>query len=228
VYHVLRKLKVTVTGDIGCYTLGALAPLSSLHTCLCMGAGITFFEGFSKVLGHGSVVGVIGDSTFFHSGITGLVSAAYNRTKGVIIILDNSTTAMTGSQPNPATGKTITGETTRQLSLESICLAAGADTVDVVNPLETKQLEEVVKRRLAGDTLSVIITRYPCRIIERNVQPGPEYHKEKCKKCGLCFSIDCPAIAKTEDGYVEINRSLCTGCMLCTDTCKPGALKNGK
>ncbi len=164
VFSVLKKLGLTVTGDIGCYTLGALAPLSSLHTCLCMGSGITFFEGFKKALSQ-NVVGVIGDSTFVHTGIPGLINLAYNRTKGVIIILDNGTTAMTGSQNHPATGLTVKKEPTRKLSLESICASCGADNVDVISSYKVKELEELVAKRLAEDALTVIITRATCQIV---------------------------------------------------------------
>ena len=224
VFSVLKKLKVIVTGDIGCYTLGALAPISSLHTCLCMGASVTFLEGFGKVIKKG-VVGVIGDSTFVHSGITGLVDAVYNNAKGVLIILDNGTTAMTGSQPHPATGKTAKGAPSNKLVLEDLCRACGVDNVDVVGPFDIKNLETLLKKRLEEDALTVVIARYPCKIIDRSKTPAPEYIKEKCTKCGLCVAIDCPALTKTEDNYISINADLCTGCNLCVDVCKLNALK---
>jgi indolepyruvate ferredoxin oxidoreductase, alpha subunit len=177
VFNILKKFNTIVTGDIGCYTLGALPPLSSLHTCLCMGASITFFEGFHKVLKE-KVVAVIGDSTFVHTGISGLINASYNKAKGLIIILDNSTTAMTGNQPNPATGFTISGEQTKQLILEDICRVCGADNVDVINPVKEKEkLEETIKKRLDEDKLSVIITRFPCLLLKRKIndeQKGKE------------------------------------------------------
>jgi indolepyruvate ferredoxin oxidoreductase alpha subunit len=224
VFWTLKKLKVTVTGDIGCYTLGALPPLGSLHSCLCMGAGITFFEGFTKVLKK-NVVGIIGDSTFVHSGIPGLINAVYNKAKGLVIILDNGTTAMTGSQPNPATGKTIKNEETKRLSLENICAAAGADNVDVVDPYSTKELETLIKKRLGEAALSVIIARFPCCIIERRKGAAPSYDGAKCKKCYLCLNIDCPALSKTGNGDIALDTNLCTGCNLCADVCKFGALK---
>jgi indolepyruvate ferredoxin oxidoreductase alpha subunit len=223
VFWVLKKLKAVVTGDIGCYTLGALPPLSALHSCLCMGSGITFFEGLRKGLGK-NVVGVIGDSTFVHSGITGLINLAYNKTKGLIIILDNSTTAMTGSQPHPATGITIKGEQTKKLVLEQICASCGADNVDVIDPHKVKELEALIKQRIGEDKLSVIIARFPCRLIDRTVKKAPFYDIEKCKKCYVCLSLNCPAITKTEEGCIVINKNFCTGCNLCVEACKFSAL----
>ena len=226
VFWALKKNKAIVTGDIGCYTLGALPPLGALHTCLCMGAGITFFEGMKKALKK-NVVGVIGDSTFVHTGIPGLINLAYNKTKGLIIILDNSTTAMTGNQPHPATGVTIKGEPTKKLILEDICKVCGADNVDVIDPRKVKDLEELVKKRINEDVLSVIIARSPCALIERKKDPVPSYKKENCKKCHICLTIDCPALTKSKDGFIDINPELCMGCNLCVETCKLDALKNG-
>ena len=225
VFSVLKRNKAIVAGDIGCYTLAATPPMSALHTCLCMGSAITLHEGFRRVMPDAKVVGVLGDSTFVHSGITGLVNAAYNKMKGLIIILDNSTTAMTGGQNHPATGKTLREEATKQLSLENICRAAGADTVDVIDPKNIRQLDALVKQRLAGATLSVIIARRPCKLIDRERLPMPQYDRVKCKTCGLCFNLDCPALVKTEDGYVEINKALCAGCNLCVETCPADALR---
>ncbi|HOW43302.1 MAG TPA: indolepyruvate ferredoxin oxidoreductase subunit alpha [Candidatus Omnitrophota bacterium] len=223
VFTVLKKVKAVVTGDIGCYTLGALPPLSSLHSCICMGGGITFFEGFSRGLGK-NVVGVIGDSTFVHSGITGLINAAYNKVNGLIMILDNSTTAMTGSQPHPATGVTIKGEPTKKLILEDVCRVAGADNVDVVNPFDLNNLENLVRQRMQEDKLSVIIARFPCRLIDRSRQPAPEYRQAACKKCLLCLSVNCPAIRKTDDGFIELNAAYCSGCAVCVQVCPAQAL----
>jgi|WetSurMetagenome_2_1015567.scaffolds.fasta_scaffold00051_2 indolepyruvate ferredoxin oxidoreductase, alpha subunit len=225
VFTVLKRNRVVVTGDIGCYTLAATSPLSTLHTCLCMGSSITIHEGFRRILHDGKIVGVLGDSTFVHSGITGLINAVYNRVKGLIVILDNSTTAMTGGQNHPATGKTIRDEPTRQLSIESICEACGVDHVDVIDPKEHKKLDALVKERLSGDGLSVIIARMPCRLFDRSKSQMPEYDSVKCKTCGLCFALDCPALVKTEDGHVDIQKSLCTGCYLCVDSCAAGALR---
>ncbi len=227
VFTVLRKLKAVVAGDIGCYTLGALPPLGSLHTCLCMGAGITVFDGLKR----GSVknaVGVIGDSTFVHSGITGLINAVYNRQKGLIIILDNSTTAMTGGQPHPATGLTIKKEKTHKLDLKQICLASGVDNVDEIDPFKLKELEALIKKRMSQDKLSVIIARFPCRIISRKKTPVPVYDQEKCKKCNLCLAIDCPALSSTTEGWIQINNDLCTGCNLCVEVCPFDALRKNE
>jgi indolepyruvate ferredoxin oxidoreductase alpha subunit len=227
VFSVLKRNRAIVAGDIGCYTLAATPPMSTLHTCVCMGAAVTFHEGFRRVMPDGKIVGVLGDSTFVHSGITGLINAAYNRMKGLIIILDNSTTAMTGGQNHPATGKTIRDVQTRRLSLEEICTASGAENVDVIDPKNIRQLDALVKQRLTGQALSVIIARRPCKLIDRDRQPMPVYETEKCTTCGLCFGIDCPALVKKDDGHVEINSALCAGCYLCTDICPAGALKKG-
>jgi indolepyruvate ferredoxin oxidoreductase, alpha subunit len=228
VFTLLKKTKAIVAGDIGCYTLGASPPLSALHTCVCMGASVTFQEGFRRAMPGRKIAGVIGDSTFVHSGITGLINAVYNRAKGLIIILDNSTTAMTGGQNHPATGKTITDQPTRKLVLEELCKACGVDNVDVVSPYEFKNLEALIKQRLTDDALSVIIARAPCRLIDRDQRPAPEYDKNKCKTCGICLSIDCPAIREVEGGYIEIDRATCMGCTLCAEVCPPGALSKPK
>ena len=164
VFNVLKELKVAVSGDIGCYTLGVEPPFSSIHTCVCMGAGVTMFEGLRRA-GNDHVVGVIGDSTFVHSGITGLINAAYNKVTGVIIILDNSITAMTGGQPHPGVGVTLKGEKTKKLSLEAICQASGADHVDVIDPAQVKDLTKLLQKRMGQKKLSVIIARRPCKLL---------------------------------------------------------------
>ncbi len=218
VFTVLKKIKTVVAGDIGCYTLGALPPISSLHTCVCMGGGITIMEGMSRALGR-TIPGVIGDSTFVHSGITGLVNMVYNKARGVVIILDNGTTAMTGSQPHPGTGMTVKKEETVRLRLEDVCRACGVKEVDVINPRDFKALEAGVRKRLEGDVLSVIIVRAPCKLIDRSREPVPVYREEKCRKCYLCLGIDCPALLKKEDGSIGINASYCSGCDLCVQVC---------
>ncbi len=227
VYSVLKKLKLTVTGDIGCYTLGALPPLSAIQTCLCMGAGITMFEGFRKVLGK-NVVGVIGDSTFVHSGLTGLVSAIYNLTKGVVIILDNSTTAMTGTQPNPSTGETIKGVPTKQLILEDLCKACGADNVDVISAYDTVGIETLMRQRLDENAFSVVIARTPCRLIHRAKHAQVCFNADKCKKCYLCLNVGCPALSKNENGLIDVDHSLCVGCYVCAASCKFDSLTRPK
>lgn len=166
-FAALKKMDAYVTGDIGCYTLACLPPTSSLHSCLCMGAGVTMHEGWRKVAPDKPIVGVVGDSTFVHSGVTGLINAAYNQTKGVIMILDNSTTAMTGGQQHPATGLTIRNEPTKKLILEELCLACGADNVDVVDPMNVQEFQAILEKRVNEDALSVIISRHPCRLLKR-------------------------------------------------------------
>ena len=227
IFYALKKLKAIVAGDIGCYTLGALKPLESLHTTICMGASITMFESMSKILGSNKVVAVIGDSTFVHSGIEGLVDAAYNGAKGLVIISDNSTTAMTGSQPNPSTGVNAKGEKTKKLILEDICKAAGADIVETIDAFD-ENLENKIKELMNKDALSVLIVRYPCRVLIRTKDKAPQFDKAKCVKCGACLQIDCPAIFKNAAGDIELNNNLCVGCNLCVRTCKFGALTNGK
>ncbi|MHC4773077.1 MAG: thiamine pyrophosphate-dependent enzyme [Planctomycetota bacterium] len=167
-FSVLKKLGLFVAGDIGCYTLGSLPPTSALHTCVCMGAGVTFNEGLRRAHPDGKIVGVVGDSTFVHSGVTGLINAAYNQAKGIIFILDNSTTAMTGGQQHPGTGWTIRNEKTKRLDLVRICKACGADNVDVIKPTgNIKKLEALVKQRIEEDALSVIIAKEPCVLLKK-------------------------------------------------------------
>lgn len=166
-FAVLKKLNLYVAGDIGCYTLACQPPVSALHSCLCMGAGVTFNEGWRRGAGNKRIVGVVGDSTFVHAGITGLINSAYNKAKGIIFILDNSTTAMTGGQQHPATGLTIRNEPTKKLILEDLCKSCGADFVDVVDPKNRKEFEELVRKRIDQDALSVIICRHPCRLLKR-------------------------------------------------------------
>ena len=166
-FAALKKMDAFVAGDIGCYTLACLPPMSALHSCLCMGAGVTFNEGWRKAAPDKKIVGVVGDSTFVHSGVTGLINAAYNQAKGVIMILDNSTTAMTGGQQHPATGLTIRNEPTKKLVLEDLCRACGADNVDVVDPKNMDEFRKILKKRMSEDALSVIISRHPCKLLRR-------------------------------------------------------------
>ncbi|MBL8025487.1 MAG: indolepyruvate ferredoxin oxidoreductase subunit alpha [Fibrobacteres bacterium] len=168
VYHVLKKFDTFVSGDIGCYTLGALPPYLSVHSCICMGGGFTIAEGLKRGnLAGKKVVGVVGDSTFIHSGITGLINAAYNKSKGVLLILDNTITAMTGGQENPASGFTLKGEPAQMLDLAAICRACGADVVDVIDPTKHHDFEALLSKRLNENSLSVIIARSPCKLIKR-------------------------------------------------------------
>ncbi|MCL2484634.1 MAG: thiamine pyrophosphate-dependent enzyme [Endomicrobia bacterium] len=223
VFYALKKLGVIVSGDIGCYTLGALKPLEALHTTICMGAGVTVFASMSKILGSNKVVGVVGDSTFVHSGIEGLIDAAYNGTKGLLLVLDNGTTGMTGAQHNPSTGINAKGEKTKKLSLEEISKASGADIVEVIDAF-ADNLQDKIKELMNKDALSVLIVRYPCRMIDRTKKPLPVFDSSKCKNCNACLVVDCPAISKNKENKIALDEYLCVGCDVCVKTCKFGAL----
>ncbi|MBF0570318.1 MAG: indolepyruvate ferredoxin oxidoreductase subunit alpha [Candidatus Omnitrophica bacterium] len=223
-FYALKKLRYYVAGDIGCYTLGALEPLAALHTQICMGASIPFFEGIGKSNPGQKVVAVIGDSTFIHTGISGLISAVYNNTKGVVVIMDNATTAMTGAQENPSTGVTLQGKKTKQLVLEDICKAAGVDWVDVVDPYDLKAFEKLLKIRVEEDKLSVIIARHPCKIIDPSRKPSLKIDQKLCKDCGLCLKLDCPAIIRDQKDSLYIDKLLCTGCGVCLQVCNLNAI----
>lgn len=227
VFYILKKLKAVVMGDIGCYTLSVLPPLSSLDSCLCMGAGIGQALGMEKANPglKGRIVSVIGDSTFFHSGITPLVDSVYNKGSGLIIILDNRTTAMTGRQVHPGTGKTLMGETTFEEKPEVIARAAGIKNVKVVNPYNLMLLEKVIKEELKKQELSVIVSRQKCVLLDKAGSNERVYiDKEECTKCGLCLKFGCPAIEYRNNEYA-INELLCTNCKVCVDICKKGAIK---
>ena len=228
-FYVLSKLGLTVSGDIGCYTLGAVAPLSSVDTTICMGASIGAAHGMAKVRGkefNKKLVSVIGDSTFIHSGITGLSDIVYNKGSNTIIILDNSINGMTGHQDNPATGKTIRGEATRQLDLIALCHALGVDYVTVADPFDVKHFEEVVKTETERDDVSVIIAQRPCALLKSVHYTGfCKVDEEKCRKCKRCMKLGCPAISVGADGVVSIDRTQCNGCGLCTGVCPFGAIE---
>ena len=225
-YYSLHKMGLTVFGDIGCYTLGALAPLAALDTTLCMGASISGMHGFNTVRGTDSArttVGVIGDSTFMHSGITGLIDIVYNKGISTVIILDNSITGMTGHQQNPTTGKTLKGQSTHAVSLEAICAAAGVERVSVVDPYDMKELQHVVKQELEAEAPSVIIARRPCVLLPQvKAQPPLTVDGEKCRSCRSCMKIGCSAI--NFDGKAFIDKTLCVGCGLCVQMCAFGAI----
>jgi indolepyruvate ferredoxin oxidoreductase alpha subunit len=227
VYYVLNKLKKHATGDIGCYTLGALPPLQGIDTCVCMGASIGMLHGMEKARGKDFVkdwVGIIGDSTFVHSGITGLVDIVYNKGISTVMILDNSTTGMTGHQDNPATGKTLKGEETKVLNLVELCKSIGIDRVRVVNPFAPEEVEAAVKEETAIEEPSVIIASAPCELLDKKkVRTTYKIDTEACKKCGACMKLGCPAIQK-KNGIIEINDALCSGCGLCVQVCKFGAI----
>lgn len=225
VFYILSKLKMRVCADIGCYTLGAQPPLSAVDTVLCMGASIGMAHGFEKALGRESsknTVAVIGDSTFIHSGITGLVNAVYNKSNITLLILDNSTTGMTGHQDHPATGKTLKGEETEILNLYDMCKAAGVKSVQVVDAYDLAEVERSIKEETQKEGVSVVIMQRPCALILKKYDTPFEVHD--CKKCGVCLKLGCPAIQKV-DGKAVIDRSMCTGCTLCYKVCKFGCIK---
>lgn len=229
VFYVLSKLKVMVSGDIGCYTLGALPPLAALDTTLCMGASISGLHGFVKASGGQAAknsVAVIGDSTFIHSGITGLINIVYNQSNATVMILDNSITGMTGHQQNPCTGLTLKNTPAYAVDLEALCHAVGVQRVSVVDPFDIEQLETVVKTELAADEPSVIIVRRPCALLKK-VQHHEPLHidAERCRRCKACMKIGCPAISFDAEKGATIDFSLCTGCGLCEKLCKFGAIE---
>ena len=226
-FYVLKKLGLTVSGDIGCYTLGAVAPLSTVDTTICMGASVSAAHGMSKVRGaefNKKLVSVIGDSTFIHSGITGLIDIVYNKGSNTVIILDNSITGMTGHQDNPATGKTIRGEATKQVDLEKLCRAVGVDRVRIEDPFDLKGFEAAVREETAADEPSVIIAQRPCALLKKVKYTGHcEISEEKCRGCKACMKLGCPAIS-FENGKAVIDKVQCNGCGLCTGVCPFGAI----
>ena len=229
-FFTLKQNKCTVLGDIGCYTLGAVPPLSTIEMTLCMGASISALHGFNKVGGEETekkTVAVIGDSTFMHSGMTGLANIAYNQTNSTVIILDNSITGMTGHQQNPTTGYNIKGDPAGKIDLEALVKAMGIERVRVVDPYNLEECDRVIKEELAVSEPSVIISRRPCALLKYVKHNGPlKCDREKCVGCKSCMRIGCPAISM-KDGKVEIDETLCVGCGVCTQLCKFGAL-NGE
>ena len=222
VFYVLKKLGLTVSGDIGCYTLGAVAPLSSVDTTICMGASVSAAHGMAKARGeefNKNLVSVIGDSTFMHSGITGLIDIVYNKGANTVIILDNSITGMTGHQDNPTTGYTIRGEETKQVNLLTLCKAVGVEHVTVADPFDIKNFEAVVKTETQRNEPSVIIAQRPCALLKKVKYTGHCTITDKCKKCKMCMKLGCPAISQTADGGVKIDLTQCNGCGLCTNVC---------
>jgi indolepyruvate ferredoxin oxidoreductase alpha subunit len=226
VFHVLKKMKLIVTGDIGCYTLGALPPTNAMDTCLCMGASVSMAHGMEKALGRENsknVLAVIGDSTFVHSGITGLIDIVYNQSASTVLILDNITTGMTGHQDHPSTGKTIKGEPAPLLNLEKLCEAVGVNRVYVVDATDLSLLADTLKQALAEDEPSVVIARKPCKLIDTNPAADNSIFTGDCKQCGLCLSIGCPALSKVDGAFV-IDSERCGGCGCCAQVCKFGAI----
>ena len=226
-FYVLKKLGLTVSGDIGCYTLGAVAPLQSVDTTICMGASVSAAHGMAKARGeefNKKLVSVIGDSTFMHSGITGLIDIVYNKGNNTVIILDNSITGMTGHQDNPTTGKTIRGEATKQVDLLKLCQAVGIDHVVVADPFDVKNFEKIVKEEVEREAPSVIIAQRPCALLKTVKYSGTCKITDKCKKCKICMKLGCPAIT-VRDGAVIIDATQCNGCGLCTNVCPFGAIE---
>ena len=245
-FHVLGKLKAFVTGDIGCYTLSFMKPLEGLHSCICMGASIGMAHGMSKALkekGAGKVVGVLGDGTFLHSGMTGLLNMAYNKGDAVIVICDNRTTAMTGMQEHPATGYTLQGEKTKEVDFEALARTLGIDSVRVIDPYDIKETQAVMKEELARKGSSLVISRRTCVLFKRH-QTAPRkplrVDASKCIGCKSCIRIGCPSIAwqrfedmaepeimrnaKKQEGHSFIEVDSCTGCTVCRQLCKIGAI----
>ena len=230
-YYVLSKLKLTVIGDIGCYTLGAVAPLNAVDSVVCMGASVSGIHGFNKANDNataGKTVAVIGDSTFMHSGMTGLVNIAYNDSHSTVIILDNSITGMTGHQQNPTTGFNLKGDPAAKVDLEALCHALGIGRVRVVDPYDLAQCETALREELAAPEASVIISRRPCALLKYVKHKKPlKTETEHCVGCKMCMKIGCPAISMKDD-RVQIDTTLCTGCGVCRQLCKFGALQEGE
>lgn len=226
-FYTLAKNKVTVLGDIGCYTLGAVAPLNAMEMTLCMGASISAIHGFNKALGEESenkTVAVIGDSTFMHSGMTGLANIAYNQSNSTVIVLDNSITGMTGHQQNPMTGYNIKGDPAGKINLEALCRAMGFERIRVVDPYNLEECDTVVKEELAADEPSVIISRRPCALLKYVKHNAPlKVDETKCVGCKSCMKLGCPAIS-IKNGKAVIDTTLCVGCGVCSQLCRLGAL----
>ena len=226
-FYTLSKKKITVLGDIGCYTLGMAPPLTAIDSVLCMGASVSGVHGFNKANGaasEGKTVAVIGDSTFMHSGMTGLANIAYNGTNSTVIIVDNSITGMTGHQQNPTTGYNIKGDPATKIDLEALCHALGINRVRVVDPYNLKETEKVIMEELAAEEPSVIISRRPCALLKYvKAKPALKVDADKCKACNACTRIGCPAITK-KDGKAFIDSTLCVGCGVCTQLCAFNAI----
>lgn len=228
VFYVLNKLKMHAAGDIGCYTLGAVAPLSVIDTTMCMGSSISTLHGMEKAKGKDYIknwVAVIGDSTFMHTGVNSLMNMVYNKATGTVMILDNSTTGMTGHQDHAATGKTLQGDPTYATSIPGICRAMGIKNVYEINAFDLPLLEKTIKEETAKDEISVIITKTPCVLLDKRKKPLYRALPDKCKKCGACMKPGCPAMTKSPDGTIHIDDTMCTGCGLCKDLCKFDAIE---
>ena len=229
VFSVLKKLHIHASGDIGCYTLGAVEPLGVIDSTVCMGASISMLHGMEKAKGKDFIknwVAVIGDSTFLHTGVNSLINLVYNKSTATVMILDNRTTGMTGHQEHAATGKTLKGEDTYAIDLANLCKAIGVKKVVEVNSFDVELMEKTVKESVKSDELTVIIAKAPCALLKGLSFPYKCVEvSDKCKKCGQCLKIGCPAITKTEDGKIKINTSMCNGCGLCMSYCKFDAIE---
>ena len=227
-FYTLKKNKLTVLGDIGCYTLGAVAPLQAVDSVICMGASVSGIHGFCKSqngAADNKTVAVIGDSTFMHSGITGLVNMAYNESNATVIIVDNSITGMTGHQQNPTTGFNLKGDPCAKIDLETLCRAVGIKRVRVVDPYDLNQCDAAIKEELAANEPSVIISRRPCALLKYVKHKAPlAVEADKCVGCKACMKIGCPAISII-DGKAKVDATQCVGCGVCAQLCKFGALK---
>ncbi len=229
VYTAMKQLKIHAYGDIGCYTLGAAAPLSVVDVCFCMGGSISGLHGLEKANGHEFIknwVSVTGDSTFMHTGINSLINMVYNQSHATVVILDNSTTGMTGHQDHAATGKTLKGETVPAINLMHLCKSLGIEHVYEVNAYDLQAVKELLKRETERDALSVIITKSPCVLLKEVSFPNVcVVDSDKCKQCGLCTTPGCPALSKRDDGSINIDSDMCNGCNLCKQLCNFGAIK---
>jgi len=227
-FYTLKKNKVTVLGDIGCYTLGAVAPLGAVDSVICMGASVSGIHGFTKSqngAADNKTVAVIGDSTFMHSGITGLVNIAYNESNSTVIIVDNSITGMTGHQQNPTTGFNLKGDPCAKIDLETLCHAVGIKRVRVVDPYDLAACDAAIKEELAANEPSVIISRRPCALLKYvKHKPALTVDEDKCVGCKMCMNIGCPAIS-VKNGKAKVDATQCVGCGVCQQLCKLGALK---
>lgn len=227
VFTVLNKLKLHAAGDIGCYTLGSLPPLNVIDEFVCMGASISTLHGMEKAKGKDYMkdwVAVIGDSTFLHTGINSLMNMVYNQATGTVLILDNSTTGMTGHQDHPATGKTLMGNTTYAINIAALCKAMGIKNIFEISAFDLKELETKVKEAVNKDEITVIITKTPCVLLNKRKRTPYQIEQNKCKKCGKCLKPGCPALSKDVSGKVKIDDTICTGCELCTQLCKAKAI----
>ncbi|MBR3771531.1 MAG: indolepyruvate ferredoxin oxidoreductase subunit alpha [Clostridium sp.] len=228
VYSVLNKLKIHAAGDIGCYTLGAVAPLNVVDTTICMGASISSLHGMEKAKGKDYIknwVAVIGDSTFMHTGVNSLINMVYNKGTGTVMILDNSTTGMTGHQDHAGTGVTLMGEETHAVSIPDLCRAIGVKNVIEINAFDLEGLEKVIKEEIAKDEVSVIITKTPCIFKVPASKIKCVADPEKCKKCKACLKPGCPAITMNDEGVITIDDTMCNGCGLCQQLCKFNAIE---